>query len=75
MVTAWRRFWSATKPVVDTARVAKISEPVRVEMLKQIPLGRLTTPTEVANAALFLRSPLASYVAGQTLEVNGAWRG
>ena len=35
----------------------------------------LPTPEEVANVALFLCSPLASYVSGQTIEVNGAWRG
>ena len=61
--------------VVNTAMVATIPEPVRVEMLKNIPLGRVGTPAEVANVALFLCSPLASYVTGQTLEVNGGWRG
>ena len=61
--------------VVDTAMVATIPETVRAEMLKNIPLGRLGTPSEVANVALFLCSPLASYVTGQTLEVNGGWRG
>jgi 3-oxoacyl-[acyl-carrier protein] reductase len=61
--------------VVDTAMVATIPEMVRMEMLKNIPLGRLGTPSEVANVALFLCSPLASYVTGQTLEVNGGWRG
>lgn len=61
--------------VVDTAMVATIPETVRAEMLKNIPLNRLGTPAEVANVALFLCSPLASYVTGQTLEVNGGWRG
>lgn len=61
--------------VVDTAMVATIPEAVRAEMLKNIPLGRLGTPSEVADVALFLCSPLASYVSGQTLEVNGGWRG
>ena len=61
--------------VVDTAMVATIPETVRAEMVKNIPLGRLGTPSEVANVALFLCSPLASYVTGQTLEVNGGWRG
>jgi len=61
--------------VVDTAMVATIPDAVRAEMLKNIPLGRLGTPSEVANVALFLCSPLASYVTGQTLEVNGGWRG
>ena len=61
--------------VVDTAMIATIPETVRVDMLKNIPLGRLGTTSEVANVALFLCSPLASYVTGQTLEVNGGWRG
>ena len=61
--------------VIDTAMAATIPESVRVEMLKNIPLSRLGTPDEVANVALFLCSPLASYVSGQTIEVNGGWRG
>jgi 3-oxoacyl-[acyl-carrier protein] reductase len=61
--------------VIDTAMAATIPESVRAEMLKQIPLARLGTPEEVANVALFLCSPLASYVSGQTIEVNGGWRG
>jgi len=61
--------------VVDTAMIATIPEQVRAEMLKNIPLGRLAAPAEVANVALFLCSPLASYVTGQTIEVNGGWRG
>ena len=61
--------------VVDTAMVATIPGHVRAEMLKNIPLGRLGTPDEIAHVALFLCSPLASYVTGQTIEVNGGWRG
>ena len=61
--------------VVDTAMTATIPEPVRAEMMKNIPLARLGTTEEIAHAALFLCSPLASYITGQTLEVNGGWRG
>lgn len=61
--------------VIDTAMSATIPEAVRDEMLKQIPLARLGTTEEIANVALFLCSPLASYVTGQTIEVNGGWRG
>ena len=61
--------------VIDTAMAATIPESVRAEMLKHIPLARLGTPAEVAEVALFLCSPLASYVSGQTIEVNGGWRG
>jgi 3-oxoacyl-[acyl-carrier protein] reductase len=61
--------------VVETAMAATIPEAVRAEMLKNVPLRRFGDPAEIANAALFLCSPLASYVTGQTLEVNGGWRG
>lgn len=61
--------------VIDTAMAATIPEAVRAEMVKNIPLARFGKPDEVANVALFLCSPLASYVSGQTIEVNGGWRG
>lgn len=61
--------------VVDTEMAATIPENVRAEMIKNVPLGRFAATEEIANVALFLCSPLASYVTGQTLEVNGGWRG
>ncbi|MEQ1851922.1 MAG: SDR family oxidoreductase [Chthoniobacteraceae bacterium] len=61
--------------VIDTAMAATIPEAVRAEMLKNIPLARFATTEEIANVALFLCSPLASYISGQTIEVNGGWRG
>ncbi|HUC66476.1 MAG TPA: SDR family oxidoreductase [Stellaceae bacterium] len=39
--------------------------------LESIPLGRLGTPSDIAGAALFLASPLAGYIVGQTLVVDG----
>lgn len=46
--------------------------PDRLESaLRKIPLGRLGTPDDMAGAALFLASPLAAYVLGQTLLVDG----
>jgi 3-oxoacyl-[acyl-carrier protein] reductase len=46
-----------------------------MEMLKQIPLGKFGEPQDIANAVLFLASPLAAYITGQTLQVNGGWIG
>jgi 3-oxoacyl-[acyl-carrier protein] reductase len=61
--------------VISTAMAATIPDTVRAEMMKNIPLNRFGETAEIANVALFLCSPLASYVTGQTLEVNGGWRG
>ncbi|MEO7270396.1 MAG: SDR family oxidoreductase, partial [Vicinamibacterales bacterium] len=45
------------------------------EMLKAfvstIPLGRIGTPEECANVIAFLASPAASYILGETIEING----
>jgi 3-oxoacyl-[acyl-carrier protein] reductase len=44
---------------------------VRAQALREIALGRTGTPEDVAGAAVFLASDLASYVTGVTLDVNG----
>ena len=36
-----------------------------------VPLGRMGTPTDIANACLYLASPLAAYVSGANLLVHG----
>lgn len=48
------------------------ANPKRLEgALRNIPLGRLGTPEDMANVALFLASPLSAYMLGQTLLVDG----
>ena len=61
--------------IIETAMTQTIPENVRAEMLKNIPLNRLGKPNEVADLVLFLCSPLASYINGQIIEINGGWRG
>lgn len=46
---------------------------IRDDILRRIPLGRLGTPEEVANAVLFLASPAASLITGTCLLVDGGW--
>jgi 3-oxoacyl-[acyl-carrier protein] reductase len=48
-----------------------ISEEARGKMLESIPLKRMGTPEDVAEAALFLASDEASYITGQTLAIDG----
>ena len=40
-------------------------------MLAQIPLRRIGLPDDISNAVLFLASPFASWITGQTLSVSG----
>ena len=48
------------------------ANPKRLEgAIERIPLKRLGTPADMAGAALFLASPLSSYIVGQTLVVDG----
>ena len=59
--------------LVDT-KITKVTidNPQRLEeRLKGIPAGRLGTPEDMAGACLFLASPLASYICGQTIVVDG----
>ena len=56
---------------IETAMTDKLSDDQKVRILSQIPAGRMGTPDEIAAAALFLASPVAGYVTGATLHVNG----
>lgn len=42
-------------------------------LLAHIPMGRQATPTDIANAVVFIASPLAAYITGAILPVDGGW--
>jgi 3-oxoacyl-[acyl-carrier protein] reductase len=56
---------------IETAMTAKLSPEARQALMKQIPLGGLGQPEDVAGAVLFLASPAARYITGQVLAVDG----
>lgn len=56
---------------IDTDMTKAMSEVQREGLLKSIPLQRLGQPDEIAAAVVFLASPLAGYITGETLHVNG----
>ena len=56
---------------IETAMTHQLSEEVRKEWMKQIPLRRGGQAEDVANVAVFLASDLSSYVTGQVIQVDG----
>ena len=56
---------------IETDMTAVLGEDTVDAMIKTIPMGRVAQPEEVAKAVLFLASDDASYITGQTLNVDG----
>jgi 3-oxoacyl-[acyl-carrier protein] reductase len=56
---------------ISTAMTDALSVKVKEEMMKQIPMGKLGTPEDVADAVLFLASDASSYITGQVINING----
>jgi len=56
---------------IDTDMTKALPEATRAALLDKIPLGRLGSPSDVAEAVAFLAGPRAAYITGATLHVNG----
>lgn len=60
--------------ITNTDMVANLPKEMIEPLIKTIPLGRIGEPRDIANAFLFLASPMASYITGVVLSVDGAAR-
>ena len=58
---------------IDVGMSKGMPDEVAANFIKQIPLGRLGDAANIVDAALFLCSPLASYITGHVLNVNGGF--
>ncbi len=56
---------------IDTDMTKELGDKQKDALLAQIPLGRLGNADEIANVVVFLASPLAAYITGETIHVNG----
>jgi 3-oxoacyl-[acyl-carrier protein] reductase len=56
---------------IETDMTAALGEDILQEVRKQIPLGRLGKPQDIADAVLFLASEAASFITGHVLTVDG----
>ena len=56
---------------IDTDMTRALGDDQRQALIQQIPAGRLGEAQEIAQTAVFLASPMAAYITGQTLHVNG----
>ena len=56
---------------VETDMTGVLNAEYRAKALEQIPLGRFAKPEDMAEVALFMLSPKASYITGQVLQVDG----
>ena len=56
---------------IDTAMTRVLSAEAKASLMSNVPLGRMGSPEDVANAVAFLASDSASYITGQTIHVDG----
>ena len=56
---------------ITSSMTGVLSDSIKEKILNSIPQGRMGAPEEIASGAVFLASPEAAYITGQTLHING----
>jgi 3-oxoacyl-[acyl-carrier protein] reductase len=56
---------------IQTAMTEVLTDEVKDELLKRVPIGSMGTPEDIAAAVVYLASPEAGYMTGATLHING----
>ena len=59
--------------VISTEMNRNISEEIMSELKEETPIGRIGTPEDIAETALFLASPKASFITGVIISVHGGF--
>ena len=59
--------------IVETDMINHLSSQEKEDLKQEIPLSRFASPKEIADVALFLASPKANYITGQTIQVDGGF--
>jgi 3-oxoacyl-[acyl-carrier protein] reductase len=59
--------------IIETPMLGALKPEVRESYEKQIPVGRVGQPADVAHAVLFLACEESGYITGQTLPITGGW--
>lgn len=59
--------------VISTEMNGNISEEIMSELKEETPIGRIGTPEDIAETAIFLASPKASFITGEVISVNGGF--
>ena len=64
---------SISPGLTKTRMMDDVSDKVKEEVIKKIPLGRVADPKDIANAALFLASGESDYITGENLNITGGY--
>ena len=59
--------------LIDTKMNSSLSEEDLNAVTDEIPMGRMGTPADIANAVMFLAEESSAYITGQVLRVDGGW--